>query len=383
MTNDWPRGFRAYAANAGIKDDTLDFSVVIGDPGTVSVAAFTKSRFAGCSVLRSRVHAATGRARGVVTISKNSNVATGVDGDHNAGEVLHAVASSLAIDDTDLLIGSTGVIGRQYPMTELRSFLATLPRATYDASVLEVATAMMTTDTVAKVARRSVGDAVIVGVAKGVGMIEPDMATLLTWMFTDAQVDLGSLDHAFRNALEHSFNALSIDGDTSTSDSAAVFASGAAGPVDADAFATALREVCLDLALQIARDGEGATKLLEVRVDGARDVELAKRVAKSIVNSPLVKTAVHGADPNWGRIAMAIGKVEDDDLGPDTTTIRFGDLEVYPKALDDSALDALSAVMRADHVLVHVTLGTGPGQSTVYGCDLSREYIAINADYTT
>jgi glutamate N-acetyltransferase/amino-acid N-acetyltransferase len=383
VTTDWPRGFRAFAANAGIKDDTADFSVVIGDPGTVSVAAFTKSRFAGCSVLRSRAHAATGRARGVVTISKNANVATGGDGDRNAGEVLEAVASAVGASPTELLIGSTGVIGRQYPMTELRRFLTTLPEAGFDSSVLDVATAMMTTDTRPKVARRRIGDAVVVGVAKGVGMIEPDMATLLTWIFTDARVDLAALDHAFRNALEQSFNALSIDGDTSTSDSAAVFASGAAGPVDADSFATALAEVCLDLAIQVARDGEGATKLLEVRVDGARDMPLAKRVAKSIVNSPLVKTAVHGADPNWGRVAMAIGKVYDDSLGPDTTVIRFGDLEVYPKALDDSALDSLSAIMRADHVLIHVTVGAGSGEATVYGCDLSREYIAINADYTT
>jgi glutamate N-acetyltransferase/amino-acid N-acetyltransferase len=383
VTTDWPRGFRAFAANAGIKDDTADFSVVIGDPGTVSVAAFTKSRFAGCSVLRSRAHAATGRARGVVTISKNANVATGGDGDRNAGEVLEAVASAVGASPTELLIGSTGVIGRQYPMTDLRRFLTTLPEAGFDSSVLDVATAMMTTDTRPKVARRRIGDAVVVGVAKGVGMIEPDMATLLTWIFTDARVDLAALDHAFRNALEQSFNALSIDGDTSTSDSAAVFASGAAGPVDADSFATALAEVCLDLAIQVARDGEGATKLLEVRVDGARDMPLAKRVAKSIVNSPLVKTAVHGADPNWGRVAMAIGKVYDDSLGPDTTVIRFGDLEVYPKALDDSALDSLSAIMRADHVLIHVTVGAGAGEATVYGCDLSREYIAINADYTT
>jgi glutamate N-acetyltransferase/amino-acid N-acetyltransferase len=319
----------------------------------------------------------------VVTISKNANVATGGDGDRNAGEVLEAVASAVGASPTELLIGSTGVIGRQYPMTDLRRFLTTLPDAGFDSSVLDVATAMMTTDTRPKVARRRVGDAVVVGVAKGVGMIEPDMATLLTWIFTDARVDLAALDHAFRNALEQSFNALSIDGDTSTSDSAAVFASGAAGPVDADSFATALAEVCLDLAIQVARDGEGATKLLEVRVDGARDMPLAKRVAKSIVNSPLVKTAVHGADPNWGRVAMAIGKVYDDSLGPDTTVIRFGDLEVYPKALDDSALDSLSAIMRADHVLIHVTVGAGAGEATVYGCDLSREYIAINADYTT
>jgi glutamate N-acetyltransferase/amino-acid N-acetyltransferase len=187
----------------------------------------------------------------------------------------------------------------------------------------------------------------------------------------------------FRDALDCSFNSLSIDGDTSTSDSAALFASGVAGPVDGDEFARALSEVCLDLTLQIARDGEGATKLLEVHVDGARDVGLAKLVAKSIVNSPLVKTAVHGADPNWGRVAMAVGKVYDDDLGPDTTVIRFGDLEVYPNPLDESSLDALSDVMEDDHVRIHVTVGGGPGASTVYGCDLSRDYITINADYTT
>jgi glutamate N-acetyltransferase / amino-acid N-acetyltransferase len=383
VTTEWPKGFRAFVANVGIKDDTPDFSVVVGDPGTVCVAAFTRSRFAGCSVLLSREHAATGRSRGVVTISKNSNVATGVEGERNAREVLDAVAAALDLDARDLLIGSTGVIGRQYPMDTVRQFLPRLRDARYDATVDDVAVAMMTTDTVPKTAQRRVGDALVVGVAKGVGMIEPDMATLLTWIFTDARVDLATLDHTFRDALEPTFNSLSIDGDTSTSDSAALFASGAAGPVDPDEFARALTDVCLDLTLQIARDGEGATKLLEVRVDGARDVELAKRVAKSIVNSPLVKTAVHGADPNWGRVAMALGKVNDDDLGPDSTTIRFGDLEVYPKPLDDSALDALTELMSSDHVPIHVTVGTGPGAATVYGCDLSRDYIAINADYTT
>jgi glutamate N-acetyltransferase / amino-acid N-acetyltransferase len=383
VTTEWPKGFRAFVANVGIKDDTPDFSVVVGDPGTVCVAAFTRSRFAGCSVLLSREHAATGRSRGVVTISKNSNVATGVEGERNAREVLDAVAAALDLDARDLLIGSTGVIGRQYPMDTVRQFLPRLRDARYDATVDDVAVAMMTTDTVPKTAQRRVGDALVVGVAKGVGMIEPDMATLLTWIFTDARVDLATLDHTFRDALEPTFNSLSIDGDTSTSDSAALFASGAAGPVDPDEFARALTDVCLDLTLQIARDGEGATKLLEVRVDGARDVELAKRVAKSIVNSPLVKTAVHGADPNWGRVAMALGKVNDDDLAPDSTTIRFGDLEVYPKPLDDSALDALTELMSSDHVPIHVTVGTGPGAATVYGCDLSRDYIAINADYTT
>jgi glutamate N-acetyltransferase/amino-acid N-acetyltransferase len=384
MTDDtWPSGFRAHAGNIGIKDATADFSVVLGDPGTTCAAVFTQSRFAGCSVTLSREHLAAGAARGVVTLSKNANVATGAEGERNARAVLDAVAASVAVPGGALLLGSTGVIGRQYPMDRVRSYLRTLATRPFDATVHDVARALMTTDTVPKVARRAVGSAAIVGVSKGVGMIEPDMATLLTWIFTDAQVDAPTLDRAFRAAVDRSYNSLSIDTDTSTSDSAAVFASGAAGPVDPDAFASALAEVCLDLTQQIARDGEGATKLLEVRVDGARDHALAKAVAKSIVNSPLVKTAVHGADPNWGRVAMAIGKVNDPAVSPESTTIRFGAMEVYPEPLDDADLDTLAAVMSGDHVLVHVSLGAGPGEATVYGCDLSREYIAINADYTT
>ncbi|HEV8297841.1 MAG TPA: bifunctional glutamate N-acetyltransferase/amino-acid acetyltransferase ArgJ, partial [Acidimicrobiales bacterium] len=371
MTTAWPKGFRAHAGNMGIKDAATDFSVVIGDPGTTSAAVFTQSRFAGCSVDISRAHAAGGTARGVVTISKNANVATGPDGTRNAHAVLDGVGAALSVPPSDLLIGSTGVIGRPYPMDRVHCYLGGLAGRAFDASPEDVALAMMTTDTVPKLAARTVGDVSIVGVAKGVGMIEPDMATLLTWTFTDARVDAATLDRAFRAAIDRSFNSLSIDTDTSTSDSAAVFASGAAGSVDVEAFGAALAEVCLDLALQIARDDEGATKLLEVRVDGARDDRLAKTVAKSVVNSPLVKTAVHGADPNWGRVAMAVGKVYDPHIRPDTTVIRFGAMEVYPKPLDDRDLDALAAIMRGDHVLVHVTLGTGTGAATVYGCDLS------------
>ena len=382
-TSSWPRGFRAHVANIGIKDDTPDFSVVLGDEGTTSAAVFTQSRFAGCSVLISREHVAGGRARGVVTISKNSNVATGAEGERNAREILDTVAARFGLQPTEMLIGSTGVIGRAYPMDVVRKHLDTLSPASFGASVDDVANAMMTTDTVPKIARRTVGDVTLVGVAKGVGMIEPDMATLLTWIFTDAAVDARELDAHLRHAVDRSYNCLSIDTDTSTSDSAAVFASGAAGQVDARELRDALTEVCLDLTLQIARDGEGATKLLEVHVDGARDDAFAKRVAKSIVNSPLVKTAVHGADPNWGRIAMAVGKVNDPDLSPERTVIRFGSLEVYPNPLDESGLEKLAKLMRGDHVLIHVTVGSGPGASTVYGCDLSRDYIAINADYTT
>lgn len=379
----WPKGFTAYTANIGIKDATPDFSIVLGDEGTRSVAVFTQSRFAGCSVVMSRDHVANGECRGVVTVSKNANVATGSEGEHNARELLQLVGDQIGVSPEQLLLGSTGVIGRQYPMDVIRAGVAQVRLDAFDASLSGVAKAIMTTDTVHKTSRRSVNGAVIAGVAKGVGMIEPDMATLLSWIFTDADIAQDDLQEVFHRVIARTFNSLSIDSDTSTSDSAALFTSGQAGPIDVAEFEAALADVCMDLTKQIARDGEGATKLIEVIVDGARDDALAKHVAKSIVNSPLVKTAIHGADPNWGRIAMAIGKVNDQSLHPSTTVIRFGALEVFPSALDDGELGKLSDIMSRDHVIIHVSVGNGPGHWTVYGCDLSREYIAINADYTT
>jgi glutamate N-acetyltransferase/amino-acid N-acetyltransferase len=316
-------------------------------------------------------------------ISKNANVATGPAGTANAAEVRATVAARAGLDEDDLLIASTGVIGRQYPMERIRPALATLewpfPEADFDA----VAQAIMTTDTHAKVVRVRCGEAVILGVAKGVGMIEPNMATLLTFFFTDAELPAAELDAVFRRVVDRTFNALSIDTDTSTSDTAAIFANGLAGAVDPRAFEECLYEAALALVRQIAKDGEGATTLVEVRVTGARDTAQAKRVGKSIVNSPLVKTAIHGADPNWGRVTMAIGKVEDDtDIEPDLVRICFGDVEVYPAGPPD-ALERAAEHLRGDDVVLGVSLGIGAGEFTVYGCDLTDGYIRINADYTT
>jgi glutamate N-acetyltransferase/amino-acid N-acetyltransferase len=188
----------------------------------------------------------------------------------------------------------------------------------------------------------------------------------------------------FRAAVDRTFNSLSVDTDTSTSDTAAVLANGAAGPVELGPFAAALEDVCRSLTRQLARDGEGATKLLVVTVAGGRDDAQAKRVAKAIVNSPLVKTAVHGADPNWGRVAMAIGKCSDDtDIVEERVTICFGEQQVYPGEVDEAGLERLSTAMKAEEVVIAVDLGIGSGDWTVYGCDLSDQYIRINADYTT
>ena len=245
----------------------------------------------------------------------------------------------------------------------------------------------MTTDTVPKVAEATIGTsgARVVGIAKGVGMIEPDMATMITAMFTDAEIEPPVLSAVFRRVIDRTFNCVSIDTDTSTSDTAVVLASGIVGGVDTADFETALHDVALSLTKQVARDGEGAEKLIEVHVDRARDGAQAKRVAKAIVNSPLVKTAVHGADPNWGRVAMAVGKCSDDtDIDQERVVIRFGDTEVYPRLLDDAELTELSGYMAgAPTVRIHVSLATGDAEATVWGCDLTAGYVRINADYTT
>jgi glutamate N-acetyltransferase/amino-acid N-acetyltransferase len=381
-----PAGFHSHVANIGVKDDTDDFVVVAADAASPTAAVFTRSRFAGPSVALSRATVADGVARAVVVISKNANVATGPDGHHDAIEVARSVAARLGCEPTDVIVTSTGVIGRRYPIDRVRAGIAGLPIPLTSTDAVGPARGMMTTDTRPKLAEAAVAGSAarVVGMAKGVGMIEPDMATHISLLFTDAELSTSELDAAFRRVVDRTFNCVSVDSDTSTSDSSVVMASGAAGPVDLGAFEAALGEVALDLTKQIARDGEGARSLIEVHVDASRDRAQAKRVGKAIVNSPLVKTAVHGGDPNWGRVAMAVGKCSDDtDIDQDDVIIRFGDTEVYPTLLDDAALAALSGYMRSADVRIHVSLGTGDAEATVWGCDLSDDYVRFNADYTT
>ncbi|ALK34954.1 bifunctional glutamate N-acetyltransferase/amino-acid acetyltransferase ArgJ [Burkholderia plantarii] len=379
-----PAGFKTLVGNIGIKDATNDFACVFSSaPCTVS-GMFSQNLFAGPSVKLSRRYLAEGRPRAVVVVSKNANVATGEQGMANAVELTERVAARLELGARDVLVASTGIIGRAYPMEKVRGFVEALEPAAAGCDFAGIAGAMMTTDTVSKYVHARIGEATLVGVAKGVGMIEPNMATMLTFFFTDAAVPQATLDRIFRKVVNATFNCLSIDTDTSTSDTAVIFANGLAGAVDEAEFEARLHELALGLVKKIARDGEGATKLLEVDVAGGLDDAQAKRVAKAIVNSPLVKTAIHGADPNWGRVAMAIGKCEQDtSIVPERVRIAFGDIEVYPRRLDAADLDRLSAVMRAEQVRVAVELGCGAGRATVWGCDLSAEYVSINADYST
>jgi glutamate N-acetyltransferase / amino-acid N-acetyltransferase len=411
-----PRGFVAHTGRAGLREEGDDLAVIVATGPCTSAGVFTRSRFSGPSVQLSRARIASGRARAVVVVAKNANVATGEQGRRDALELTALVAGAARVDPEEVLVASTGVIGRPYPMELLRAHVGELARhragadgagadvagagtdgagtdgagtgvggtGAWAADAGAVARSIMTTDTVAKTSERRVGPARVVGMAKGVGMIEPNMATMLAFVLTDAALDATTLDRLWRRAVGDTFNCLSVDTDTSTSDSAIVLASGAAGPVAEAALAVALREVCLDLTLQLARDGEGATKLITVTVIRARDADQARRVAKAVVNSPLVKTAVYGADPNWGRVAMAVGKCSDDtDIDPERVAIRFGDVEAYPAIPGPEGLEQLRAVMSADHVDIEVDLGIAGGQATVYGCDLSDGYVRINADYTT
>jgi glutamate N-acetyltransferase/amino-acid N-acetyltransferase len=381
-----PAGFGAHVANVGVKDDTDDFVVLAAEQAVPAAGVFTLSRFTGPSVTISRRNLADGRARAIVVVSKNANVANGADGHADAEALVDAVAARLGCDPADVLVASTGVIGRRYPLDRLLTGVAAMPAVPAGTDLAAAARGIMTTDTVEKVAECTVGagPARVVGMAKGVGMIEPDMATMIAVLLTDAAVAADELDATFRRVVDRTFNCVSIDTDTSTSDTAVVLASGAAGPVAPDEFEAALGVVAESLTRQIARDGEGAETLIEVVVDRARDRAQAKRVGKAIVNSPLVKTAVHGADPNWGRVAMAIGKCQDDtDIDQERVVIRFGAREVYPRPVDDAALGELSDYLRGDEVRIHVSLCTGDASCTVWGCDLTAGYVRINADYTT
>ena len=327
----------------------------------------------------------------IVVNSKIANVATGQSGIKDAKNMCRWTASSLGIAPEQVLPSSTGVIGKRLPVGKIQAGCESIPEKLGSTTehIENFARAIMTTDTNPKWGCASIGNATLLGVAKGAGMIEPDMATMLSYFVTDARLSHELLQKMLNRVVNKSFNRISIDTDTSTSDTVIVLANGLAEEVDAEKFEEAFTRIAVNLAKEIARDGEGSKKLIELTVSGAESQQMALQIAKSIINSPLVKTAIHGADPNWGRFVMAVGKVFQYPVSLDELSIRFGSgsqgMTVNAHNLDSSkvSLDAISKYLQNNEVQLEVTVGKGSFAETVWGCDLTKEYIEINAFYTT
>jgi glutamate N-acetyltransferase / amino-acid N-acetyltransferase len=379
-----PQGFLSLAKNVGIKDETLDLTVIYSTVRARAAAMFTRNRFPGAPVIVGRKHIANGYVQALVTNSKNANVAMGKHGLDNAIETCRIVGEELGINYRDVLPFSTGVIGRPLPMDKIRAGLKGIRTELKPNNLQLAAEAIMTTDKYPKYFSCQVGPAIIAGIAKGAGMIEPNMATMLVYLMTDAELPAGSVRPILKRVVDRTFNSMSIDTDTSTSDTVVLMANGLSGPVSRREFETGLLKVSEYLAREMARSGEGATKLITVDVNTAKSNPQAKRVAKSVVNSPLVKTAVYGRDPNWGRVIMAVGKTFDPSIEPGRVTIRLGDTNVFKKGSPcDCDLEALRKYLSQSEVMISVDLGIGKASARVWGCDLTEGYIKENAYYTT
>jgi glutamate N-acetyltransferase / amino-acid N-acetyltransferase len=377
----FPRGFRCASRNCGLKPVARDLSVFVSSEPAAAAAVFTRNRFPGAPVIVGRELIRNGRLQAIVVNSKVSNVGTGETGLLNARRMGIAASAELGVRADDVLMSSTGVIGKQLPIELIEQGLRGIAAELTD-DPLVGAEGIMTTDTRAKAISSTVGDATITWVGKGAGMIEPNMATMLAYIFTDAAMAAPALDRALRAAVDDSFNMLSIDTDTSTSDTCVVLANGLAGSVDEDLFGRVLRAGCIRLAEMMARDGEGATKLLRGIVRGARDRRQARTVAKAIVNSPLVKTMAFGADPNVGRVLMAVGKCFDVDQDPIKTAVWINDIAVFDGGCRlDYDEPALRTLLAGDPVDIRVDLRMGEGSATAFGCDLTHGYIDENAAY--
>ncbi len=387
-----PRGFRAGAARAGVKTgvaDRLDVGLIVSDRPCAAAGVFTTNRVIAAPCVLTRANLAGGTLRGVVANSGIANACTGEEGDRAAATMVEAAAAAIGCAPAEVGVASTGVIGWQLPVGRIARAIAEIRPS--ERGFGDFARAIMTTDTKPKVAFAETDvDGMSVrslGVAKGAGMIHPDMATLLAFVVTDAALPLDDLRAVVGAAADRSFNAISVDGDTSTNDTLLVLANGASDMrPSGDAVARAaglVTRVCESLARQIVADGEGVTKVFEVRVTGAASRDDARRAARTITTSNLVKTAIHGADPNWGRILAAAGRsgarVDDRRAG-----VRIGGLDVYrdgaPARIDPADLRRAFA---AKEIAIEVSLGLGDADATAWGTDLSAEYVRINAEYTT
>ena len=388
-------GVRLATAAAGIRyPGRTDVMLAVFDAGTSVAGVFTRSKCPSAPVEWCRARIRGGRAGALVVNSGNANAFTGKSGREACAFTAKLAAAAVGCKTAEVFLASTGVIGEPLPAQAFDGVLAKLEMEATANGYVDAARAIMTTDTFPKLATaqaRLAGTTVTInGFAKGAGMIAPDMATMLAFVFTDASIAAPALQAALRDGVVDTFNAVTIDGDTSTSDTLLAFATGAArAPRIMRAndprllpFRKALNAVLADLAEQVARDGEGARKLVEITVEGAVSKASARRIALSIANSPLVKTAIAGEDANWGRVVMAVGKAGEP-ADRDRLSIWFNGIRVAHKGARDPAYDeaAVSATMKQPEIALKVTLDLGKGRDRVLTCDLTKDYVAINGDY--
>lgn len=381
-------GFVAAGATTGVKASGKPDLALIVATHTATVAAITTNNQtkAPACVITDR-HAATGTGRAVVINSGNANLCT-ADAVKDAEAIVSATAQALQVAADDVLIMSTGVIGVPLPVDKVLAGIPTVAAALTPDGGHQAAKAILTTDTVAKTTAYRVSDAngscLIGGIAKGVGMIEPNMATMLAIITTDAAVDATTLKQALVDAANDTFHVISVDGDTSTSDTVAVMASGQCESTPhIDTFRRGLTRVCADLAEQVVRDGEGATRVARVRVAGATDHADAKKMAHAVATSLLVRAAIHGADPNWGRVMMGLGNAGVV-FDPSDVTVTFAGHVIAEHGMAVTFdHDAVAEAMNRPEVTIDIHVGTGPGEAMMLTCDLTPEYVRFNSEYTT
>jgi glutamate N-acetyltransferase/amino-acid N-acetyltransferase len=386
-----PGGFLAGATSAGIKYDEqgcLDLGILFSEVPCTTTAVFTTNKVKAALVLLNQRRLQGDGIRAVVMNSGCANSCTGEAGMADAVEMTEMAARHVGVAPEAVLVASTGVIGVRLPMEHIRAAVSKLALSVDGGH--DLARAIMTTDTVPKEVAVKAGGFIIGGCAKGSGMIHPDLATMLAFLTTDAAVDADFLRQALREAVDISFNMVSIDGDNSTNDMVLIMANGMAGGKhiapgsrQAGVFQQALSRVCVHLARAIARDGEGATKLIEVRVSSAASLAEARQAARTIVGSSLVKAAVHGSDPNWGRVIAAAGR-SGVELMADRLELRIGDICLVRNGCPvPFERQEVVRLLDGREVYIDLSLNIGDGAATAWGCDLSEEYVTINSDYTT
>lgn len=389
------KGFSTSAVAAGIRyKDRLDLALIYSDTPAVTAGVFTENQVKAAPVLIDKERLKQGRAQAILVNSGVANACTGKAGMAAAFSTSSLLSSRLNIEDEMVLLSSTGVIGEQLNLPAFRTSMDELVGGLSEDNFEDVANAIMTTDTVPKLVSRSVmiGDHKVkfMGMAKGAGMIMPNMATMLSFVITDAQISFPELQFSLREATNTTFNRISIDGDTSTNDMVLVMANGTAcnawidedNPMDRQIFQDTLEDVLKDLALQIVADGEGATKCITIRVCGAKDEKDAEKIARTVANSPLVKTAFFGEDANWGRILAAMGR-SGVRFNPDRVDIAIGDVVLVRDglAVGKKAEKEATALLKEKNIAVCLDLKDGVGCEEMYTCDFSLDYVKINADY--